>query len=103
MDLSEGRATGISKIFKEMAANGSPEPLFESDDRRCSFVIRLPVHAEAQATSPASTMEVSAEVAALLVAIDGELSRQSLQEKLGLKHAEHFRKTYLPWSRRRSK
>ncbi|SFU83712.1 Putative ATP-dependent DNA helicase recG C-terminal [Paenacidovorax caeni] len=30
LDLTEGRSTGIPKILKVMAANGSPAPLFES-------------------------------------------------------------------------
>jgi len=47
LDLTEGRATGIPKILRAMRENGSPEPLFESDDERSSFIIRLPVHVEA--------------------------------------------------------
>lgn len=43
LDLTEGRATGIPKILKTMAQNGSPAPIFETDDERISFVIRLPV------------------------------------------------------------
>lgn len=42
--MTEGRSTGIPKILKEMAANGSPAPLFETDDDRLAFVIRLPRH-----------------------------------------------------------
>lgn len=42
--MTEGRSTGIPKILKEMATNGSPAPLFETDDDRLSFVIRLPRH-----------------------------------------------------------
>jgi predicted HTH transcriptional regulator len=53
LDLTEGRATGIPKILKVMAANGSPTPVFESDDERTSFVIRLPVHARAAAVPQA--------------------------------------------------
>ena len=48
IDLTEGRATGIPRILKVMAANGSPLPVFESDDERTSFVIRLPAHAVSQ-------------------------------------------------------
>ena len=44
LDLTEGRSTGISKILKVMAANGSPAPEFETDDDRSYFLIRLPVH-----------------------------------------------------------
>ena len=47
LDLTEGRSTGIPKILKEMAANGSPVPLFESDEERTWFIIRMPVHLSA--------------------------------------------------------
>ena len=47
LDLTEGRSTGISKIIKSMAANGSPAPEFETDEERSYFLIRLPVHEKA--------------------------------------------------------
>ena len=47
LDLTEGRSTGITKILKVMAANGSPPPEFETDEDRTAFLIRLPVHAGA--------------------------------------------------------
>lgn len=43
LELSEGRGTGIPKILESMRANGSPEPVFETDDRRSSFLVRLPL------------------------------------------------------------
>ena len=103
LDLTEGRSTGIPKILKVMAANGSPAPLFETDDERLAFVIRLPCHPLARSTTPEVTGEVTAQVTAqvsgeverLLCAITGEMSRQQLLTNLGLVHREHFRKTYL--------
>jgi len=44
--LTEGRSTGILKIIKAMAENGSPAPEFETDEER-SYLIRLPVHEKA--------------------------------------------------------
>lgn len=41
LDLTEGRSTGISKIIRAMAANGSPAPEFETADERSNFLIRL--------------------------------------------------------------
>ena len=41
------------------------------------------------------TTEVTMEVRAVLNVLTGTMSRQELQEKLGLKNAEHFRKQYL--------
>ena len=99
LDLTEGRATGIPKILKVMTANGSPVPVFESDDERTSFVIRLPVHDKAQVALPLETDqvtgEVTGEVQRLLLVLNGEMPRQQIQQALGLKHEDHFRKAYL--------
>ena len=62
LDLTEGRATGIPKILKVMAANGSPLPAFESDEDRTSFLIRLPVHARAVTAPNALTDQVTDQV-----------------------------------------
>lgn len=91
LDLTEWRSTGIPKILKVMAANGSPAPLFETDDERASFVVRLPVHPLAKQP----TTDVTVEVAALLQVIQGDMSRPALQAAMGLRNAEHFRKAYL--------
>lgn len=102
LDLTEGRSTGIPKILKVMAANGSPAPLFETDDDRISYVVRLPAHPQAQGADTANrevtmevTMEVAMEVAALLRVMDGEMRRQELQAAMGLKNADHFRRAYV--------
>lgn len=88
-------ARSRKKIMKVMAANGSPPPLFESDDERTAFVIRLPVHPLASATAPAVTGEVTGEIEKLLLVLDGEMARQGIQLALGLKHEDHFRSAYL--------
>ena len=102
LDMTEGRSTGIPKILKEMRANGSPAPLFETDDDRLAFVIRLPRHplaidkagSTAQVTAQV-TEEVTEEVERLLCALNGEMSRQELINALGMTHREHFRNAYL--------
>lgn len=79
-------------------ANGSPAPLFETDDDRLSFVIRLPVHVAAigeNAPTPQVTTQVTMQVGALLSRMSGEMSRQAIQDALGLSNRERFRKTYL--------
>ena len=102
LDLTEGRSTGVPKILKAMAANGSPAPVFETDDDRTAYLIRLPVHPLAQQPQPPTpevtpvvTGEVTGEVARLLGALSGDMSRQELQHALGLKHEDHFRAAYL--------
>jgi ATP-dependent DNA helicase RecG len=42
--LTEGRATGISTIIKIMRNNGSPDPIFETDEDRTWFRVTLPIH-----------------------------------------------------------
>lgn len=113
LDLTEGRSTGIPKVLRVMAGNGSPAPEFKTDDDRSYFLIRLPIHAGA--SSPVGTKselsrdqvtrEVTTEVprkyrgstteVRLLKVLSGEMTRQQLQVALKLKNDEHFRKTYL--------
>ena len=74
------------------AANGSPAPLFESDEDRLSFVIRLPCHPLARPVppkvtgevAPEVTPEVAPEVVRVVLALQEELSRTGLQQALDL-------------------
>ncbi|MFM7632223.1 MAG: Fic family protein [Betaproteobacteria bacterium] len=102
LEMTEGRSTGIPKILREMSANGSPPPLFETDDDRLSFVIRLPRHplslvpvADSQRVANQVTTQVTTQVAALLYRLKGEMTRQAMQDALGLANREYFRKAYL--------
>ncbi|WP_162054551.1 RNA-binding domain-containing protein [Pontibacter pamirensis] len=42
--LTEGRGTGIPKIRRTMRVNGSPNPVFETDEARNYFLVTLPIH-----------------------------------------------------------
>lgn len=44
MHLTEGRNTGFRKIRNALHNNGSPEPLFETDEERTYFSTTLYVH-----------------------------------------------------------
>ena len=44
LGLTEGRATGIPKIYDSMERNGSPRPHIQTDEGRTHFLIELPVH-----------------------------------------------------------
>ncbi len=48
LHLTEGRNTGFRKIRNAMKHNGSPEPIFKTDDDRSYFITILPIHPEAQ-------------------------------------------------------
>ena len=42
--LTEGKGTGILKIKRAMKLNGSPDPVFDTDDELSYFLVELPVH-----------------------------------------------------------
>lgn len=44
LHMVEGRNTGIPTILKAMAANGSPLPVFETDEERSYLTVVLPIH-----------------------------------------------------------
>jgi len=46
LNLTEGRGTGFPIIYQKMKQNGSPEPIFETDDQHTNFLSILPVHPE---------------------------------------------------------
>jgi len=46
MRLTEGRNTGFKKILNTLEHNGSPPPLFETDEDRLSFAVTLYRHLE---------------------------------------------------------
>lgn len=48
LHLTEGRGTGFPKIRKAMETNGSPNPIFETDDKRTYFLTLLKIHPKFQ-------------------------------------------------------
>ena len=91
LDLTEGRSTGISKIIKAMAKNGSPAPEFETDEERSYFLIRLPVHGKAAAWvedvaggSGGTTQETTQEKIIALLRTNPTTTRVVLAKSLGL-------------------
>jgi len=47
LHLTEGRCTGVPKIRNAMEANGSPPPVFKTDENHSYFLVTLPIHPEA--------------------------------------------------------
>ena len=44
LDMTEGRSTGFPKIYRAMRNNGSPDPVFKTDDLNQYFLAELPIH-----------------------------------------------------------
>ena len=51
LGVAEGRLSGLPKVYRAMAANGSPTPHFEFDEQRTVFRATLPAHPEYAALS----------------------------------------------------
>ena len=46
LDMTEGRSTGFPKIYRELRRNGSPMPVFETDDHNAYFLATIYIHPE---------------------------------------------------------
>jgi len=64
LELTEGRSTGIPKMLRAMAENGSPAPELETDEDRSYNLVRLPVHADADWQELAAPVEAPVEAPA---------------------------------------
>ena len=99
LEFTEGRSTGIPKIFQAMKANSSPPPEFDFDEDHSYFMVRLPVHPAAlevdDSVTPQVTGQVTGQVERLIRTIFGEMSRGELQHVLNLKHRDSFVENYL--------
>ena len=93
IDFIEKAGTGIRRIRNETRAQGCPEPEFEVNGFFTATFWPNP-DVRARASVEPVTGEVTGEVR-LLRAMAGEMTRQQIQESLGLRHEDHFRKAYL--------
>jgi ATP-dependent DNA helicase RecG len=91
LELSEGRNTGIPTILRAMRENGSPPPVFETDDDRTYLLVRLPLRAAPTGETAQVTAHVGAQVAAQVEAgtkaLDGSVLND-LAKALGTETAQ---------------
>ena len=83
----------MPKILRVMNTNASPTTVFETDEDRSYFLIRLPIH-EGFVETEKTTQQVTPEVRRLLTTLHGEMGRSELMVVLGLKEEKHFREYY---------
>lgn len=65
LKLTEGRNTGIPKIKRALENNGSPAPIFETDDDRTYFITTILIHEgfkAANKSAPETTLESTPEI-----------------------------------------
>ncbi len=104
LHLTEGRSTGIPKIRRAMENNGSPEPIFETDEDRNYFLTILKVHPEANNSTAKEITEQIPEKP-LITEYQVEIlrfctephSRREIFDKIGLKDTYYnFKKQISP-------
>jgi len=101
LDLTEGRGTGIPKIIKSMRANGSPQPRFQTDEGRRSFLVTLPTLSKPEspvAPPVASSSSAPFATAVARTILDTCLEPRRLSELrmlLSINDRRHLRRTYL--------
>jgi len=77
LKLSEGRGTGLPIIYNSLEFNGSPPPIFETDDDRYYFLCTIKSHTLFQQTKSQETKDMVKEIKPLfntLSEIDNYLS-----------------------------
>jgi len=89
--LTEGRGTGIPKMRLSMKKNGSPIPVFETDDDNTYFLSTLPIHPEF------IDLVLDEYKASVLQYCIEPKTRREVLEKIGLSsHYGNFRRHVLP-------
>ena len=97
LEMTEGRSTGIRKIKRAIAQNGSPDPVFETGDDRSYFLVRFPVHPDAIRSTNVEqvTGQVERWKLDLLKACIEPKKGTEIQKIIGIKHRETFQRNYL--------
>ena len=118
LELSEGRNTGIPKVLRAMRDNGSPTPVFDTDEDRTHLLVHLPLRQapkpeNAQVAGQVEPKDKKLAKSGLLSIINqtGQVTGQEaqaielfftdsrtakeIQELLGIRHRETFLKKYL--------
>ena len=105
LDLTEGCSTGIPKILRAMKNNGSPKPIFDTDEDRSYLLITLPVHQEMLQLDLDTDLDTDLDIKVgnlsnlvvnLLINLqNNEKGISELMNNLNIFHKPHFRKSYL--------
>ena len=105
--LTEGRGTGIPKAIREMMKNGSPKPIFDTDEDRSFFVATLPIHPQfafksgvkAGVATPAFTPDLveflNDKAIQMLEYCSTPRTRTEIRIFLQLKDMKHVRERYI--------
>ena len=93
LKLTEGRATGFPTIYDSMYQNGSPNPVFDTDEEYNYFLAILPVHPDFLPTEEQPTEK---ELQILLYCLKPK-KRSNILKKIGFSnHAKNYKRYIVP-------
>jgi predicted HTH transcriptional regulator len=99
LTLIEQWGSGVRRMFKEAEEQGLPAPEIVEVGMRMRFIVYLAQRQSAYAVTPQVAPQVSPQVSPqvekLLHAVIGEMTREELQNFLGLQDRKSFRELYL--------
>lgn len=90
----EKAGRGSVLMIRQCKESGLPAPVWKSD-RALGVTVTFRAPEVAEEFTGEVAGEVTGEVVRMLQVMEGEMKRSEIQERLGLKHEEHFRKSYL--------
>lgn len=107
LHLTEGRGTGIPKIRSAMEINGSPEPIFETDNERTYFLTVLKIHPESYKSEIKKAKKNNQQINEKFIPNEMQLeilrfcvnpySKKEILSKIGMENTYYnFRKIVLP-------
>lgn len=96
LGLTEGRATGFPKIYREMERNESPDPQFITDKDRTSFLAVLPIHRLFIGASAEDFTLTETEFSIISLCSRQNSSKSDIAEALGLSSQSGTLKRLLP-------
>lgn len=105
LKITEGRCTGIPKMLKALQNNGSPPPVFKTDEERTYFITILKIHPkvgigepiESEQVSEQESEQESEQVISILEFCKTARKKQEILTFVGLsKYYKNYQKYILP-------
>lgn len=83
LKLTEGKNTGLSKIKRKLKQNGSPKPIFETDEDRIYFITKIKIHKAFESEQVEAQVEAQVDKKILKQLSFSELSSSELLKLIG--------------------
>jgi ATP-dependent DNA helicase RecG len=92
LGLTEGRNTGVHKMLKSLKDNGSPAPLFETDEERLYFMVTIYARSSKRVSAPegssrAEKMQIRREAVREYFAVNPDATIAKASAELGIPRA----------------